>query len=131
MIASKDADAYIEYQIGYDVWAASAFRRLGFSIIDNKMLVMSTKAIGLYEIDGGQEIWKVKWDYDQKDFDYPPQIINNKIVFCLDSELKAIDINSGKITWENDEAKNQIFQPTPTGKYLIVLDEKNVTVYDI
>jgi outer membrane protein assembly factor BamB len=128
----EEADARCEYKgWGSTIWGATAKKCLRVVYAGTHIFAIGQEAIALINAEDGKVLWKQKWEYDPKDVQYVPKILNGKLVYCLDRSLTSLDITTGEILWQNKEAKRPLFFNAPSEKYLYVIDEETIRGYEL
>jgi hypothetical protein len=123
-----DAYDYITYTSGYTVWGVAAKKCLGFIPHGKNILLLANKGIALVEGASGKTIWKNDWSYEQDNVQFLPKVLQDKLIYCVDQQLKSISIIDGSIRFQIKETKRPHFILSPDNKYLISIDEEGKVI---
>ncbi len=85
----------------------------------SRLVVFGPDAIASINAKTGAKEWLYEWDFTPKSIQMTPQIIDNRIVYCIDRKLKSLDVATGKIIFENKVPEQVSF----------FLDLKQTTLY--
>jgi hypothetical protein len=128
----EEADAACQYQgWGSTIWGATAKKTLRAVYAGANIFAIGSEAYALINAADGKIIWKQAWDYDAKNIQYVPRILEDKLVYCLDRQLTCVDFAKGEILWQQKEAKRPLFFNAPNEKYLYVIDEEEIHGYEL
>ncbi|GEM_PF-1615587 len=128
----EEADAACQYQgWGSTIWGATAKKCLRAVYVGTHIFAIGQEAIALLNAEDGKVIWKHAWDFDPKNIQYVPKIMNGKLVYCLDRQLTCVDIGNGNMLWQQKEAKRPLFFNSPDENYLYTIDEEVIKGYEL
>jgi hypothetical protein len=60
-----------------------------------------------------------------------PHVIGDKVVYCIDRKLVAVDLGAGKVLFTAKEGKKSRFFEAPDNSALFSIDEETVSAYSI
>jgi hypothetical protein len=123
-----DAYDYLKYTSGGTVWGVAAKKCLGFMPREKNILLLANKGIALVEVASGKTMWKTEWPYNQDNVQFLPKVLQDKMIYCVDRQLKSISIIDGSIRFQIKESKRPHFILSPDNKYLISIDEEGKVI---
>ena len=118
-----DAYDYLTYTSGYTVWGVAAKKCLGFIPDGKDILLVTKKAIALVDEASGKTVWKNEWSYDQDNVEFLPKVLEDKLVYCVDRQLKSVSMTDGRLRFQAKESSKPHFILSPDKKYMISIDE--------
>ncbi|MFA5804769.1 MAG: PQQ-binding-like beta-propeller repeat protein [Melioribacteraceae bacterium] len=129
--ASEEADAWIVYDFGFTIWGAAAKKCLRTVYNENSIFAMGTEGIAMINAADGKINWLHKWEYDQDNVQFMPQVIGDKLVYCVDRKVTSVNMKTGTTKWSADEAKRPIFLVSPNNKYIFTIDKEVIKGYEL
>ncbi|HTX18194.1 MAG TPA: PQQ-binding-like beta-propeller repeat protein [Bacteroidota bacterium] len=89
-----------------------------------KLVVYGPDGIASIDPASGKARWTHEWSFDWKKVRYFPQLVDQKLVYCVDSKLTRIDLNGGSVDWQVKLDKGTGLYASPTNDYIITLNNK-------
>ena len=102
---------------------------LRFEYSGGQIVAYGPDGIAAFNPNDGKVKWKHEWSYDWQKIKYTPDIVGNKLVYCIDQKLTRIDLMSGSLDYQTKVEKNTHLYSMPDDSYLIALTEKEAAVY--
>jgi len=96
-----------------------------------RMVVYGPEGIAAIDPASGKAIWKHEWSFDWKKVRYFPQLVDNKLVYCVDSKLTRIDLTSGVVDWQVKLDKGTGLHASPDNAYIITLNGKEASAFPL
>ncbi|HTR80467.1 MAG TPA: PQQ-binding-like beta-propeller repeat protein [Bacteroidota bacterium] len=104
---------------------------LRFEYSGGKMVVYGPEGIAAIDPATGKPLWTREWSFDWKKVRYFPQLVDNKLVYCIDSKLTKIDLGSGAVDWQVKVDKDTGLYPSPDNNYIITLNDEVASAFSL
>jgi outer membrane protein assembly factor BamB len=128
---AEGAEAMTTYTSWGNIWGVTAKRCLRILFDKENILVIGSDGIGMVDAAKGTAKWVAEWDYDQQAVQYIPKVMNGKLVYCVDRNMVALDLATGKKLWETKEAKAPKFFAAPDQTFLFSIDKDIIKGYQL
>lgn len=119
------------YKSWGNIWGVTARRCLRVLFDETSLLVYGTEGIGRIDVKSGKPFWVTEWDYDYEAVQHLPKLQNGKIVYCVDRQMTAMDLETGKVVFKVKEAKKPRFFTSPDKKFIFSIDDEIIAGYEI
>ena len=128
---AEGAELTNTYKSWGNYYGVSARKCLNVFYGNDNILVIAPEGYAMLNTKDGSEVWKTKWDYDNKEVSYIPKLFSNSIVYCLDEDLVSLDIHTGKKRWNAEEDEKSKYFLSPNKKYIYSIYDEQITAYPI
>ncbi len=128
---AEGAELTNTYRSWGNYYGVSARKCLNVLYGQDNILIIAPEGYAMLNTKDGSEVWKTKWDYDNKEVSYIPKLLNNSIVYCLDEELVSLDIKTGKKRWNAEEDEKSKYFLSPNKKFLYSIYDEQISAYPI
>ena len=104
---------------------------LRVEVANGQIVAYGPDGIAAFDPSNGNAKWKHDWSYDWQKIKFTPEVLGNKLMYCVDRKLTRIDLATGALDWQVKVEKETHLYPTPDDSFLIALTEKEAAAYPL
>lgn len=104
---------------------------LRVEVANGQIVAYGPDGIAAFDPSNGNAKWKHEWSYDWQKIKFTPEVLGDKLIYCVDRKLTRIDLMSGSVDWQVKVEKETHLYPMPNDSFLIALTEKEAAAYPL
>jgi hypothetical protein len=120
-----------EKSFSYDERNDKLGKPLGISYDGKNLMVFGSDGIAMVDPSTGKAKWKHEWEYTMESMKSYPEMIGNKLVYCVGGEFSKVNVETGAAEWQVEVDKKAGIYFSPQRTFAVSLYKDEASGFDL